>query len=119
MNAERHQQVKQVFLAACDLQPPEVAAFLDRACAGDAELRQEVESLLVHHLSETIIGKSPTDDRPGKTSEPAAVRAWLASIPAALRSRSDFRRERFWPAATASSPRWGEAGWETCTGPTT
>ena len=70
MNAERHQQVKQVFLAACDLQPAEVAAFLDRACGGDAELQREVASLLEHHFSETIVGQSPADTGPAKVWNP-------------------------------------------------
>lgn len=53
MNAERYQQVKQIFLAACDLEPDRVAAFLDQACANTPELRPEVESLLQHHTSAT------------------------------------------------------------------
>ena len=99
MNAERHQQVKQVFLAACDLQPPEVAAFLDRACAGDAELRQEVESLLVHHFSETIIGKSPTDAAPAKLRSP------LPPGTAGVDPGSGPRPERF-PPGTVLAGRY-------------
>jgi serine/threonine-protein kinase len=59
MNAERYRQVKRIFLAACGLEPESAAAFLDQACAGDAELRREVASLLEHHSPTTIIGKSP------------------------------------------------------------
>jgi eukaryotic-like serine/threonine-protein kinase len=70
MNAERHQQVKQIFLAACELEPRRAAAFLDQACAGDQEVREEVESLLLHHFSATIIGKSPYDTKYGKTLSP-------------------------------------------------
>jgi hypothetical protein len=66
MNAERHQQVKQVFLVACEMDPKRVAVFLDEACAGDAEIRQEVESLLIHHLSTTILhgGRGGTEPAP-------------------------------------------------------
>ena len=32
------------------------AAFLDQACAGDSELRQEVESLLAHDSAESFVG---------------------------------------------------------------
>jgi serine/threonine protein kinase/tetratricopeptide (TPR) repeat protein len=39
-------RVQQIFLEAVDLPPADRAAFLDRACAGDAALRAEVESLL-------------------------------------------------------------------------
>jgi hypothetical protein len=61
MNAERYQQVKQIFLAACELQPGPAASLLDQACAGDAELRREIESLLEHHRSGTIAGQAPGD----------------------------------------------------------
>ena len=61
MNTDRYQEVKQIFLAACELEPRRVAAFLDQACAGDLKIRKEVESLLLNHLSETIIGR-PLDD---------------------------------------------------------
>jgi serine/threonine-protein kinase len=46
MTPERWQQVERVCQAALDLPPGERPAFLDRECAGDAELRREVESLL-------------------------------------------------------------------------
>ena len=46
MKRERNRQVDQVFQAALDLNPTERAAFLDEACAGDPELREEVEALL-------------------------------------------------------------------------
>ncbi|MGA2031461.1 MAG: serine/threonine-protein kinase [Thermoguttaceae bacterium] len=59
MNQDRHEQIKRIFLAACELAPGRIAAFLDEACAGDLALRQEVESLLVHHLPATIIGAPP------------------------------------------------------------
>ena len=70
MNAERHQQVKQIFLAACELEPQRAAAFLDQACEGDQKVREEVESLLLHHYSVTIIGKSPDDTYPEKILNP-------------------------------------------------
>lgn len=67
MNPERYQRVKQVFLAACDVNPSQWVAFLDQACAGDQELRREVESLLTHHRTTTMVrqaagqeGQQPT-----------------------------------------------------------
>ena len=42
----------QIFQAACERKPGERSAFLDEACASDAELREEVESLLRHHEPE-------------------------------------------------------------------
>jgi len=46
MTPERMQQIEAVFHDACDLAPDERTAFLAQACAGDEDLRCEVESLL-------------------------------------------------------------------------
>jgi eukaryotic-like serine/threonine-protein kinase len=48
MNAERWRQVEELLEAALEREPAERGSLLDRACAGDAELRREVESLLIH-----------------------------------------------------------------------
>ncbi|MEM8559809.1 MAG: serine/threonine-protein kinase, partial [Bacteroidota bacterium] len=45
-SADRWQRVEAVFEQALERPPAERAAFLDRACADDADLRAEVESLL-------------------------------------------------------------------------
>jgi len=44
--SERWQRVKEIFEGALERQGDERATFLDRACDGDAEVREEVESLL-------------------------------------------------------------------------
>jgi eukaryotic-like serine/threonine-protein kinase len=44
----RWQRIEEVFAAAADLPEAERAAFLDQACAGDQDLRRQVESLLSH-----------------------------------------------------------------------
>jgi non-specific serine/threonine protein kinase/serine/threonine-protein kinase len=49
MKPERWQQVKQVLDAALAVEIDERVSYLDKACAADSELRQEVESLLLHH----------------------------------------------------------------------
>lgn len=46
MKAERWRQIERLYHAALEREPDERAAFLDEACAGDDELRREVESLL-------------------------------------------------------------------------
>jgi predicted ATPase len=46
MDPERWQQVDRVVQGALDLEEAEREAYLDEACAGDAELRSEVEALL-------------------------------------------------------------------------
>jgi non-specific serine/threonine protein kinase/serine/threonine-protein kinase len=45
---ERYQQLKELFQAALECAPAQRAAFLDQACAEDAALRAELESLLAH-----------------------------------------------------------------------
>src|SRR5438132_6335861 len=46
MTPERWQQIDKVFQAAVELNPDERAAFLDTSCAGDKDLRDEVETLI-------------------------------------------------------------------------
>jgi serine/threonine protein kinase/tetratricopeptide (TPR) repeat protein len=42
------ERIQSLFLEALDLRPEQRVSFLDTACAGDSEMRQEVESLLAH-----------------------------------------------------------------------
>ncbi|MBV9958466.1 MAG: protein kinase, partial [Acidobacteria bacterium] len=49
MNQARWQQVKELFHAALEREPLRRASFLQEACAGDAELRAEIESLIAAH----------------------------------------------------------------------
>ncbi|HKQ99151.1 MAG TPA: protein kinase [Pyrinomonadaceae bacterium] len=49
MTPERWQQVEDVFQGALDRPPGERAAYLEEACAGDAELQSEAGSLLSAH----------------------------------------------------------------------
>jgi len=46
MTPERWQQVKELFRSALEQTVEERSAYLERACAGDDDLRAEVESLL-------------------------------------------------------------------------
>ncbi|MCP4898232.1 MAG: serine/threonine protein kinase [bacterium] len=46
MSIDRHRRAKEVFLAACGLPGDERASYLDEECAGDDDLRREVEALL-------------------------------------------------------------------------
>jgi tetratricopeptide (TPR) repeat protein/predicted Ser/Thr protein kinase len=53
--ADRWRRVERIYLAALD-QPERRTAILDELCAGDAELRRDVESLLqVHPTAETFL----------------------------------------------------------------
>src|SRR6476646_9864659 len=49
MTPERFQQIDELYQAALDQESADRSKFLSNACAGDAELRREVESLLVAH----------------------------------------------------------------------
>jgi soluble lytic murein transglycosylase-like protein/predicted Ser/Thr protein kinase len=49
MTPERWQQVEDVLQGALDRSPQERAAFLDEACAGDEELKDEARQLLTAH----------------------------------------------------------------------
>jgi non-specific serine/threonine protein kinase len=49
MTPERWQQLKQIFQSALERNPAERSSFLSQACAGDAALRSEVESLISSH----------------------------------------------------------------------
>ena len=57
MKPERHQRAMDIFQQACELEEGQRAAFLEKVCAGEPELRQEVESLLQHHTAATISTK--------------------------------------------------------------
>ena len=72
MSTERYAQVRRLFLAACELSPSEIDAFLGHACAGDPKLRAELESLLKQPRSTTIIGTSSKDAAGGKILSPLA-----------------------------------------------
>src|SRR5262245_45821042 len=48
MTPERWQKVDKLFEQALEKEPDRRGSFLDEACAGDEELRREVESLLVY-----------------------------------------------------------------------
>ncbi|MFG0319854.1 MAG: hypothetical protein ACF8XB_21460 [Planctomycetota bacterium JB042] len=58
-------QVREVFLAASSLPPPDRPAYLAEACRDDEPLRREVESLLDHHDDRTLIAarRGPTSRR--------------------------------------------------------
>ncbi|MBA3354700.1 MAG: serine/threonine protein kinase, partial [Pyrinomonadaceae bacterium] len=49
MTPERYRQIGELYHAAIELDAQERAAFLARACAGDEEMRREVESLVASH----------------------------------------------------------------------
>src|SRR5438045_3437765 len=59
MNAERWKQVERLYHAAAAERPEERDCFLSNACAGDDDLRREVESLLGYETDTAIIFDRP------------------------------------------------------------
>jgi eukaryotic-like serine/threonine-protein kinase len=49
MTPDRWQRLDRLFQSALEHETPQRGAFLDRACAGDSDLRRDVESLLLAH----------------------------------------------------------------------
>ena len=69
MSRERHQRISDLFLQACALDLHEREELLEHECAGDSELRAEVESLLAHDpeasdVLKTGAGAALADERP-------------------------------------------------------
>ena len=62
MPSDRWRRVEQLYHAALDLEPDRRPAFLEQQCAGDSDLRREVESLLGF------------DDRPDHFIESPAIK---------------------------------------------
>ena len=60
MTPDRHARVREVFATARKLSPASRAEFIIRACAGDDEVRAEVESLLAHDSDGDDFLKAPS-----------------------------------------------------------
>jgi hypothetical protein len=54
--SELYRAITRIFLEVCDLPVPERGPALDRACGGDAELREGVEALLRYHDAKSAGG---------------------------------------------------------------
>ena|GEM_PF-1655634 len=61
MNAERHQQVKAVFIEVCELEGDALWARLRDLCGDDDDLLDEVRSLLGHHVDTPLIEEVARD----------------------------------------------------------
>lgn len=59
MRPERWQQIDKLFQAVVELEPPNRAVFLDRACSEDRALRSQVDSLLESDLLEWDLIEKP------------------------------------------------------------
>jgi formylglycine-generating enzyme required for sulfatase activity/predicted Ser/Thr protein kinase/predicted esterase len=72
---ERWEQVERIYHAALESGEEERAAFLSRACAGDEELRREVESLLGYEAEAEDFIESPALEAAAKLMAPEEVAA--------------------------------------------
>ncbi len=59
MNPERWRQVEQIYCSALEVEPDERENFLNKYCADDASLRNEVERLLKRHSEAENFMESP------------------------------------------------------------
>jgi tetratricopeptide (TPR) repeat protein/class 3 adenylate cyclase len=78
-------QVEQLLWAAVELPPDERVAFLDRSCAGDPALRDEVESLLAVHERPGPL------DRPPRTPNDESIVALSRPAPLSGRTISHYQ----------------------------
>ena len=62
MTPERWQQIERLYHAALELALTAQGPFLSQACAGDEDLRREIESFLESHNSAGSFIESPPED---------------------------------------------------------
>src|SRR6266849_5119404 len=92
MIPERWQRIEEIYHAALDLELSRRGAFLDSACAGDAQLRRELESLLVssdanedslakpaRQVAAHMVGESEAGSLAGRRVGGYAIRALLGA----------------------------------------
>jgi serine/threonine-protein kinase len=73
-------QVKAIFLAALDKAEEERAGFLDEACAGEPDLQQRVERLLLAHDRPDSLPEAPAAPGPTQDSSPPEAAPTSASL---------------------------------------
>jgi serine/threonine protein kinase len=72
MSDQRWQRIEEVFQHAADLTPADRRTFLDAACAGDDQLRREVESLLAHDDSHNDVLAAAISEAAGELPDGSA-----------------------------------------------
>jgi len=76
MTPERWEQIERLYHSALECEADEREPFLDRACAGDAELRREIASLLAHDgLGDSFIAAPALADAAHETRDTSDM--WL------------------------------------------
>lgn len=72
VDPQRYERIGELFHAAAEMSPEKAKEFLDRMCAGDEDLREEVTSLLAHDPQHVFSGE--------ETSPSGPVRSALVSL---------------------------------------
>ncbi len=112
--ASQRELAEQLFEAARDLKPAERAAFLDKECNGDPELKREVEALLSGDADADGFLQNPTRDFLGKTETVIGPYHLLELIGQAEWAKSGWpsRSSRCAAALPSSSskPAWTPGG---------
>jgi len=67
MKADRHDEIKRIFLQVCELPETERTTYLERTCGQDTELRREVERLLECDREDDLITSRHVAGRFGGT----------------------------------------------------
>ena len=62
MQRKDHERLSEVFLQVCELEGKAREAYLEQVCAGDLDLRREVEGLLEQDVAELPMDRIPTDE---------------------------------------------------------
>lgn len=94
MTPERDQQIMDVFLAAVELPKDRRTAYLVEACGPDEALRAEVESLIEHHVPDTLFSRDGSDT-PAHPNSRSRIRP-------ALGPRQVLKNLRRWRLTVAS-----------------
>ena len=71
MDPARWKRVEEIYHAASERKPEERAPFLAVACAGDEDLRREVESLLAQASAEGLLDRPPWQPEPSGREMPS------------------------------------------------
>ncbi len=106
MPAGEHSRIKTIFGEALDRQGPERAAYLEKACAGDPEMRRHIDDLLAAAEKADPFLSEPTVDAPSIPEPPLAQ----PPLPAPLSSAAVARPPRPGsgaPATEAAGTRIG------------
>jgi eukaryotic-like serine/threonine-protein kinase len=96
VKTDRWRRVEEIFYEALDHPPAERAALVEAACGGDAELREEIESLLAAHAEDTFM------------QEPA-VPTEVADMLLGTAAAREPRRGRLRGSTAADRPGWDQA----------